>query len=121
MLRKQKPNESRLTRRPSQHAGLGPFCFSKAEGRVWLSFNVRQNTTTRIGIWLLLGIIVFVGTSFGKSEDPFGPIDLAKWKEVPCVTGRLATDSDVDQGRAVFHIDAASGTVKPIDVGLPHC
>jgi hypothetical protein len=32
----------RLTRRPSQHAGSGRFCFSRVAGRVWLSFDVRQ-------------------------------------------------------------------------------
>src|SRR3954463_14151227 len=31
-----------LTRRQSQHAGLGPFCFSKVAGRVWLSLDVGQ-------------------------------------------------------------------------------
>jgi hypothetical protein len=30
------------TRRQSQHAESGPFCFSKVAGRVWLSFNVRH-------------------------------------------------------------------------------
>src|SRR5882724_4295702 len=35
-------NKSRRTKRQSQHAGPGPFCFSKVAGRVWLSCSVSQ-------------------------------------------------------------------------------
>jgi hypothetical protein len=47
------------------------------------------------------------------------PIDLANWKETPCLTGRAATVDDVAAGRAMF---AAPGSdSKPIDLKLPRC
>ena len=51
------------------------------------------------------------------------PVDPAKWKAVPCVKGRLATDADVKAGRAVFVISGGAGAVQvhPLDMPLPRC
>ncbi len=45
-------------------------------------------------------------------------IDLSKWKEVPCITGRSAVEEDIEKGIAVFAIPSGS---KPYDVELPLC
>ena len=50
----------------------------------------------------------------------WGPIDVAAWKAVPCVSGRLATEDDVRAGRAVFYIHAGIGaTVGATPVPIP--
>jgi hypothetical protein len=51
----------------------------------------------------------------------WGPIDMRTWKQVPCVTSRVVTQKDIDEGRAVFRIDGPPGAVKPIELGLPRC
>src|SRR5688500_547191 len=55
-------------------------------------------------------------------SDLWGPVDLSAWREVPSVSGRLATETDVAEGRAVFYIEA-SGDVRPspYDHSLPSC
>ena len=45
-------------------------------------------------------------------------IDLSKWKEVPSISGRAATEDDVEKGMAVFSIPSGS---EPYDVELPLC
>ncbi|NOX28305.1 MAG: hypothetical protein GXP21_09020 [Gammaproteobacteria bacterium] len=45
-------------------------------------------------------------------------IDLANWKEIPCITGRPATEEDIEGGIAVFAIPFGS---KPYDIELPLC
>ena len=45
-------------------------------------------------------------------------IDINKWTEVPCITGRIATEEDIKKGIAVFAIPSGS---KPYDVELPLC
>lgn len=47
------------------------------------------------------------------------PIDLAHWRETPCLRGRAATQEDVGAGRAVFAAPGADA--KPIDLKLPRC
>lgn len=46
------------------------------------------------------------------------PIDIAKWDEVPCISGRAAREDDISKGIAVFAIPSGS---KPYDVKLPLC
>jgi hypothetical protein len=45
-------------------------------------------------------------------------IDLTKWKDVPCIQGRAATEKDIENGIAVFSIPSGS---EPYDVELPLC
>lgn len=47
------------------------------------------------------------------------PIDIANWRETPCLTGRPATQDDVGAGRSVFAAPGADS--KPIDLKLPLC
>lgn len=48
----------------------------------------------------------------------WGIIDLERWRETPCITGRVATEEDIENGIAVFAIPSGS---KPYDVQLPLC
>ena len=43
-------------------------------------------------------------------------IKIENWKCVPFTSGRVATDQDVEDGNAVFHIPSGS---KPYETGLP--
>ncbi len=45
-------------------------------------------------------------------------IDLAKWKDVPCIRRRAATESDIAKGIAVFAIPSGS---EPYEIDLPLC
>ena len=51
-------------------------------------------------------------------SDLWGKIDMAKWKELPCLRGRPATEQDVKEGRAVFFIPTGSTAT---DLQLPFC
>ncbi|MES2883641.1 MAG: hypothetical protein V4709_02475 [Pseudomonadota bacterium] len=56
------------------------------------------------------------------SDDLWGPISLAAWQAVPCISGRLATEAYVKAGRAVFylrHHEDHGGA--PYYLPLPHC
>jgi hypothetical protein len=56
------------------------------------------------------------------SEDVlWGPIDMQKWKVTPCVSGRLAAEQDVKEGRAVFYISGDRNELRPIKISLPAC
>lgn len=48
----------------------------------------------------------------------WGKIELEKWREVPCIQGRVATEEDIKNGIAVFAIPSGS---KPYEVQLPLC
>lgn len=48
----------------------------------------------------------------------WGIIDLNNWREVPCISGRVATEEDIKNGIAVFSIPSGS---KPYDIQLPLC
>jgi len=49
-------------------------------------------------------------------NDLWGAIPLAEWSKVPYIRGRVATEQDVEQGRAVFFVE---GTSTPVDMELP--
>jgi hypothetical protein len=49
-------------------------------------------------------------------SDPWGPIELRRWRETPSTEGRAATDDDVTAGRAVFAVGG-----EPIALDLPSC
>lgn len=56
------------------------------------------------------------------AEDKlWGPIDMKSWMATPCVSGRLATEQDVKEGRAVFYIEGERSTLKPMVLSLPAC
>ncbi len=49
-------------------------------------------------------------------------IDLDCWRDVPCLTDRIADEEDVRAGRAVFCIRPLNDIcVSFADIGLPHC
>ena len=50
--------------------------------------------------------------------DLWGPIAPNEWHLVPCTTGRVATESDVKAGGAVFYIQGESA---PASLKLPCC
>ena len=37
-------------------------------------------------------------------DDLWGPIDIERWRELPHLSGKLASEADVAAGRAVFHL-----------------
>ena len=46
----------------------------------------------------------------------WGKIELDKWRETLCISGRAATEEDIKNGIAVFAIPLGS---KPYDIQLP--
>ena len=48
----------------------------------------------------------------------WGPISAGEWRDVPCVTGRTATEADVAAGSAVFYIQGHSAAAS---MRLPCC
>ncbi len=81
-----------------------------------------------------------------RYEALWPPIDPSTWQSIPCTTGRVATEDDVGQQRALFVLDYTGtdakptgityvsqygqmihepgdqpGTVTPIDIPLPRC
>lgn len=52
----------------------------------------------------------------------WGPLDINQWKTVPSISGRLATEVDVKEGRAVFYLDNAEEIgAEPMSMILPGC
>lgn len=47
---------------------------------------------------------------------PDDPIDIRQWRRTPIVSGRAATDADVNRGAAVFAVGG-----EPVDLDLPSC
>lgn len=43
------------------------------------------------------------------------PIELDDWKNVQCISGRVATEQDVKDGRAVFYTNVS----EPYEIELP--
>lgn len=67
---------------------------------------------------MLVALVGLAGAA--QKKVPFGPFDIRDWKSVDVVTGRPATQADIDAGRAVFLVDGPTPS-KPVDVGLPRC
>ena len=44
------------------------------------------------------------------------PIDVKQWQKTPAVSGRSATEDDVNAGRAIFAVGG-----EPLDLDLPAC
>jgi hypothetical protein len=71
--------------------------------------------------WLIFTVIALL-SSVALSEDVlWGVVDITKWKDTPCVFGRLSTERDVKEGRAAFYISGDPGQLKPIRMPLPAC
>lgn len=51
-------------------------------------------------------------------EDLWGPIDVELWHHTPCISGRAATEADVQAGLAVFYVQGES---TPATIALPCC
>jgi hypothetical protein len=58
-----------------------------------------------------------------KKRAPGGiDVESDHWKDVPCLTDRIATEEDVSAGRAIFCIRPLNDiSVRFEDIGLPHC
>ena len=53
-------------------------------------------------------------------DDLWGPVDRARWRSVPHMDGTLATERDVEEGRAVFFLgNARKGPAQPSTLRLP--
>lgn len=44
------------------------------------------------------------------------PIDMKNWRHTPAVSGRTATDADVNDGSAIFAVGG-----EPVELDLPSC
>jgi hypothetical protein len=54
--------------------------------------------------------------------EPWDIIDISRWREVPCLTDRVATEDDVNVGRATFYLGSPDEIgAQFADIGLPHC
>ncbi len=53
------------------------------------------------------------------TENNFGPVELNNWKEVPFTKGRIATQEDIDLGKAVFRLDGKGETHTPLEIEIP--
>jgi hypothetical protein len=58
-------------------------------------------------------------SSTDSSNDLWGPLSLKTWKNTPHVSGRAATEEDVEEGRACFFIDQIE--MAPHDMTIPAC
>jgi hypothetical protein len=43
-------------------------------------------------------------------------IDMKRWRATPSVSGRAATDADVNEGRAIFAVGG-----EPVEIDIPSC
>ena len=58
--------------------------------------------------------------SYKETENiALKPIDLENWTETPHVSGRLATEMDVNSGAATFIIDRQGQEHKPLNIQIP--
>ena len=58
-----------------------------------------------------------------QAAHPEAPIDPVRFKSLPHTRGRLATEEDIRQGKAIFHIAASTGQegsdASPAELDLP--
>lgn len=66
-------------------------------------------------------LLLMTATTLRAADPKPVPVDPAKWKSVPCVQGRLATDADTKAGRAVFVLAGDPNTINPVAMALPRC
>ena len=57
------------------------------------------------------------------SNSFWGPIDISEWRDIPVITGKVATQQDVNNGLAVFFIPAGleykSSSLHPLNLPFP--
>ena len=53
------------------------------------------------------------------TDNKFGPIELNNWKEVPFTKGKIATQEDIDLGKAVFRLDSKGEMHTPLEIEIP--
>lgn len=53
--------------------------------------------------------------------DPWGAFEMQTWRDLPHVSGRLGTEADVQEGRAVFFLAGCDEPAIPHDMPLPAC
>ena len=67
-------------------------------------------------------LLIALLPAMSVAEDKlWGPIDMKSWKSTPCISGRVASETDVKEGRAAFYIEGERSTLKPIPLSLPAC
>ncbi len=55
-------------------------------------------------------------------NNPWGAIETSQWHQTPYLRGRVALEQDVQEGRAVFHLeDAHEIGAAYVEIGLPRC
>jgi len=55
-------------------------------------------------------------------SDLWGAIEMSQWQQTPHLSGRVAVEQDVKDGRAVFYLkDAQEIGAAYADIGLPRC
>jgi hypothetical protein len=63
-----------------------------------------------------------VADSSAIRDDIWGEINIEGWRQTPFLVGRLASEEDVQAGRAVFFaVDPSEHEAKPFGLGLPRC
>jgi hypothetical protein len=55
------------------------------------------------------------------NKSVWAPIDVRNWISVPAIVGRVADESDVREGRAVFYLKDASEFAASKSLFLPRC
>jgi|SRR5579862_674615 len=53
-----------------------------------------------------------------QAGNLWGKIRLEDWRDTPCLRGRVASEDDVRDGRAVYYVDGPS---QVADISLPRC
>ncbi len=53
------------------------------------------------------------------TSDTIIPIDMNNWQKTPFIKGRIATERDVKEGRAIFYINAKEKNHIPLNVTIP--
>ena len=57
-----------------------------------------------------------------RSEDKlWGPVDMVHWRDTPAISGRIAVEKDVKEGRAAFYVTGDPNTHRAISIALPAC
>ncbi|WP_162052214.1 hypothetical protein [Pontibacter pamirensis] len=54
-------------------------------------------------------------------KDVWSSINMEEWRKTPCLKERIATEEDVEAGRAVFFIESEGTDIQhaPLDIGAP--
>jgi len=54
-------------------------------------------------------------------SDPWGSFDVQAWRDLPHLAGRLATETDVQDDRAVFYQAGGGVPARPHEIAVPVC